>query len=125
MFTFCPEISAGLPFPRAPAEIENDDGLAVLNGTAAVIDKEGNNVAYEFISGALNTLEFCQERSIRYAILTESSPSCGSTMIYDGSFQGVRKRGQGVTAVLLRHHAATPGNRKRALSNAIIRLGAL
>jgi uncharacterized protein YbbK (DUF523 family) len=36
--------------------------------------------------------------------LTERSPSCGSTEIYNGSFSGVKKSGQGVTAALLTQH---------------------
>jgi uncharacterized protein YbbK (DUF523 family) len=33
--------------------------------------------------------------------LKESSPSCGSSQVYDGSFQGNKIPGQGVTAALL------------------------
>ena len=35
------------------------------------------------------------------AILKERSPSCGSHQIYDGTFQGKRIEGRGVTAALL------------------------
>ncbi|EDT37302.1 protein of unknown function DUF523 [Burkholderia ambifaria MEX-5] len=37
-------------------------------------------------------------------ILAHGSPSCGSTFIYDGSFESRRKPGAGVTAALLREH---------------------
>ncbi|TGR73796.1 DUF523 domain-containing protein, partial [Mesorhizobium sp. M2D.F.Ca.ET.223.01.1.1] len=33
--------------------------------------------------------------------LTDGSPSCGSSFIYDGSFSGVRVAGQGTTTALL------------------------
>jgi len=38
------------------------------------------------------------------AILKEGSPSCGSSLIYDGTFSGVKVNGQGVTTSLLRQH---------------------
>jgi uncharacterized protein YbbK (DUF523 family) len=38
------------------------------------------------------------------AVLKERSPSCGSAAIYDGTFQGAVRPGQGVTAALLRRH---------------------
>ena len=36
------------------------------------------------------------------ALLKERSPSCGSGMVYDGTFTGVLTAGEGVTAELLR-----------------------
>ncbi|MDX2367636.1 MAG: DUF523 domain-containing protein, partial [Colwellia sp.] len=41
---------------------------------------------------------------IRFALLKESSPSCGSTFIYDGSFTNNKVLGQGVTSQLLAQH---------------------
>lgn len=38
----------------------------------------------------------------RRALLKERSPSCGSGMVYDGTFTGVLTAGEGVTAELLR-----------------------
>ena len=35
-------------------------------------------------------------------LLKERSPSCGSGMVYDGTFTGVLTAGEGVTAELLR-----------------------
>ncbi|TIU66835.1 MAG: DUF523 domain-containing protein, partial [Mesorhizobium sp.] len=37
----------------------------------------------------------------RYAVLTDGSPSCGSSFIYDGSFSRARVAGQGTTTALL------------------------
>jgi uncharacterized protein YbbK (DUF523 family) len=37
-------------------------------------------------------------------VLTDGSPSCGSSYIYDGSFTGVRQPGRGTTAALLNAH---------------------
>ena len=54
--------------------------------------------------GAQQTLNLCLRYGIKYAVLKEGSPSCGSREIYDGSFQGRRISGQGVTAALLQAH---------------------
>jgi uncharacterized protein YbbK (DUF523 family) len=40
--SFCPEVSAGMSIPRAPAEIKGGDGFDVLSGKAKVIDIDGS-----------------------------------------------------------------------------------
>ncbi|ALU42907.1 DUF523 domain-containing protein [Pseudoalteromonas rubra] len=101
LVTLCPEVSAGLPTPRAPAEIIAGQGLDVLNGSARVIEKDGTDVTVPFIRGAQNALTLCQQQQIKYAVLAQGSPSCGSAKIYDGTFSGVKVDGSGVTAALL------------------------
>ncbi len=44
------------------------------------------------------------DNDVEYAILTESSPSCGSSSIYNGKFEGVKVSGKGVTCTLLENH---------------------
>jgi uncharacterized protein YbbK (DUF523 family) len=99
--SFCPEVSAGMPTPRAPAEITGGDGFDVLSGRAKVIDAEGQALDEDFITAAKNTLRKCQTEKVQFAILAESSPSCGSGEIYDGSFNNTKRTGKGVTAALL------------------------
>ncbi len=101
LIAFCPEVAGGLSVPRLPAEIQNDDGGAVLDGTAKVFDNQGNDVSENFINGAKKALETAQSNNAGIAILKEKSPSCGSSFIYDGTFSSVRKIGQGVTTALL------------------------
>ena len=101
---FCPEVSGGLPVPREPAEIVGGDGHAVLDGRARVLTRAGVDVSDFFIAGAKGALALCRKRNIRLALLTETSPSCGSAQIYDGSFARSRVSGQGVTAALLERH---------------------
>ncbi|UYM16578.1 DUF523 domain-containing protein [Endozoicomonas euniceicola] len=101
---FCPEVSAGLPTPRAPAEIQNGNGEDVLQLNARVVENTGEDVSEQFIAGAELALKLCIKHKIQVAILTESSPSCGSTMIYNGDFSDTKKAGQGVTAALLSKH---------------------
>ncbi|WP_286234095.1 DUF523 domain-containing protein [Thalassotalea sediminis] len=90
----CPEVAGGLSIPRLPAERVN--GL--------IIDTSGKNVTDAFVKGANQTLDICKKHGIKYALLKESSPSCGSNTIYDGSFNGTKIPGQGVTAALLQQH---------------------
>jgi len=110
VIAFCPEVAGGLPTPRAAAEISSGTGNDVLNNAALVIDNSGQDVTNAFVVGAQLALEKCQDLQINYAILTERSPSCGSTEIYDGSFNGIKKSGLGVTAALLKQHGITVFN---------------
>ncbi len=100
----CPEMSGGLAVPRAPAEIAGEDGFAVIAGQAGVMDSNGQDVTEQFIAGANKVLALCRLHHIRVAILVESSPSCGSSTIHDGTFSGIKKPGSGVTAACLRQH---------------------
>ena len=96
LISFCPEVSGGLPTPRPPAEIQSSSGK--------VITSSGKNVSNAFLRGANNALSVCVEHDIKYALLKESSPSCGSNTIYDGSFTQTKVNGQGVTTRLLREN---------------------
>jgi len=88
----CPETAGGLPTPRPAAEIvRRADGVRVL--TAA-----GGDVTEAFARGADEAERLCRLHAIRVAILKESSPSCGSHTIYDGSFAGRKVGGLGITA---------------------------
>lgn len=101
VIALCPEVAGGLPTPRAPAEIPGGQGLAVLDGTAPVMTREGEDVTEAFVSGAHQALALVEQHGIRIAILKANSPSCGNLQTYDGSFGGVKVQGQGVTAALL------------------------
>ncbi len=100
----CPEVSGGLQTPRLAAEIVGGNGHDVLNHQAKVLDTEGNDVTQAFILGAEKTLKLAQLHQITHIILKANSPSCGSVMIYDGSFTGHKIHGVGVTTALLEQH---------------------
>ena len=100
----CPEVAGGLPAPRAAAEIPGGQGAQVLDGQAAVITTEGEDVSAQFLSGAYQALELVQKHGIRIAVLKANSPSCGNLLTYDGTFSGVKVDGEGVTAALLKRH---------------------
>lgn len=102
----CPEQAGGLPCPRPPAEIVGmGGGIGIWNGTARVIDANGQDVTEEFKQGALACLEVikCQP-NIEAVILKSRSPSCGVGSIYDGSFSRKTVAGDGVAAALFRQH---------------------
>jgi uncharacterized protein YbbK (DUF523 family) len=94
LISVCPEVISGLPVPRPAAEI-NQKSLQVIT-------IESNNVTQQFELGAKKALELCHLHNIRFALLKESSPSCGSSNIYDGSFTQQKIAGQGKTTELLR-----------------------
>ncbi len=110
---FCPEVAGGLPVPRPAAEILVGGGGAVLDGEARVQTRDGHDVTESFLAGAQQALVLCRRHDIRVAVLTESSPSCGSEQIYDGSFTRSLVAGSGVTAALLRRHGVAVFGQQR------------
>lgn len=96
----CPEELGGLTTPRNPAEII---GCAseVLNNNDKIVDNNGKDVSGEFIRGAFETLRIANENDANMAILKANSPSCGKGIIYDGSFNGIKISGNGITSELL------------------------
>lgn len=104
IISFCPEVAGGLPVPRAAAEIQAADGNAVIAGEARVKTMDGTDVTDYFLAGAQQALALCRIHDITVAVLTESSPSCGSGKVYDGSFNRSLVPGSGVTTALLRRH---------------------
>lgn len=99
---FCPELAAGLPTPRPPAEIAaGQGGRKVLAGSARVLDATGADVTNAFLAGARNLAALAQDQGIRMAVLKEGSPSCGSGYTYDGSFGGRRVPLPGVATAAL------------------------
>lgn len=98
----CPEQLGGLSTPRPPAEIWDGTGLEVVSGQGKVITKAGADVTTFFLRGAKETLRLAELIGATEAILKDGSPSCGSNLIYDGSFMGSKRSGEGVTTALLR-----------------------
>ncbi|WP_114390350.1 DUF523 domain-containing protein [Notoacmeibacter marinus] len=112
--SICPEVAVGFPTPRPPAEIVPPpadgprpaagamDPEAVSSETIAVVEKTGRDVTALYVKAARDTVATAQRMGCRYAVLTDGSPSCGSTFIYDGTFSGNRIDGMGVTTAALR-----------------------
>lgn len=93
----CPEVLGGLSTPRDPSEQMKDK----------VFSNKGLDVTDNFNLGASKTLEIIKKHKIKKALLKESSPSCGSNLIYDGTFSGTKINGLGVTAKLLKENGIT------------------
>jgi uncharacterized protein YbbK (DUF523 family) len=91
----CPEVAGGLSTPRPAAEImRTPTGRRVV--TAAGMDR---TPAFEL--GASAALRECAAGRIRVALLKDGSPSCGTRVVYDGTFSGHRIDGQGIAAARL------------------------
>lgn len=90
----CPEQLGGLPTPREPAEIVGNRVFTI----------SGRDVTENFIRGANETLRIAKLFNISEAVMKQGSPSCGFGRIYDGTFSGKTRKGEGVTATLLKKH---------------------
>ena len=100
----CPEVMGGLPTPRAPAEIVGGDGHDVWAGRARVLDAHGVDVTEAFKQGAKLALQRLQAAHIDTVYLKSKSPSCGQGQIYDGSFSGQLREGDGVSTAWFKRH---------------------
>ena len=88
----CPETAGGLPTPRDPSERLGD----------RVVSKQGRDVTAQYQKGAETALWLARRYDCKAALLKEKSPSCGSGMIYDGTFSGKLIPGDGVAAEMLK-----------------------
>lgn len=93
----CPEVTGGLPTPRAPSEIV---GTRVMNTL-------GQDVSEEFLRGAQIEFNKVVEEEVDVAILQPRSPSCGKDKIYDGTFQGKLVDGDGIFVQMLKKEEIT------------------
>lgn len=88
----CAEVMGGLPTPRIPAERVGEK----------VINWDGVDVTEQYERGAAEIVRLAKLYECELAILKERSPSCGSGEIYDGTFSGTLKAGDGVLAQRLK-----------------------
>ncbi|MGL4990717.1 MAG: DUF523 domain-containing protein [Sarcina sp.] len=96
----CPEELGGLKTPRNPAEIIGSANL-VLKGKNFILNNNGQNVTKEFVKGAVKSLEIAKVNNCNMAILKSNSPSCGKGIVYDGTFNNIKIKGNGITTQLL------------------------
>ncbi len=87
----CPEVMGGLPVPRPQSEIKGDKVINII----------GKDVTKNFEKGAREALRLARENKVLFALLKQSSPSCGTKTIYNGNFEKVKIEGMGITARLL------------------------
>jgi uncharacterized protein YbbK (DUF523 family) len=63
---------------------------------------QGIDVTDEFMKGAYEVLRIAEAIGAKEALFIEKSPSCGSELIFDGTFTDKFKAGDGVTTALLK-----------------------
>ena len=83
----CPEQLGGLPTPRHPAERVGEK----------IISDIDVDVTEEYNRGANLAVEIAKANAVDYCVLKANSPSCGKGVIYDGTFTGGKREGNGVT----------------------------
>ena len=123
----CPEVQGGLPTPRTPSEIRlaacdcnesTSGGASVAEAPRAhekrVINCEGLDVTQAFTMGAQRALQDAQNAGATIAILKSKSPSCGSGVIYDGTFSGSLTEGWGIAAELFAEQGIAVVNESEA-----------
>lgn len=81
----CPEIDV-LGCPRNSIEIKNNE----------VIDKDNNNYTTLIKKKIASIINLCKENDVKYALLKEKSPTCGSHFIYNGTFSRKLIQGSGL-----------------------------
>ncbi len=86
----CPEQLGGLSTPRDPAEIVGDK----------VISNHGKDVTSEYTKGAEMALYIAKTNNADAVVFKANSPSCGKGIIYDGTFTGNKREGNGIAAEL-------------------------
>jgi len=92
----CPEQLGGLPTPRPAAELVN------RGGRLRVVTAAGDDVSGFYEEGARQAVAAAGQNAARIAILKDRSPSCGSSVVYDGSFSERGTPGEGLTTTALR-----------------------
>lgn len=98
----CPEQLGGLSTPRPCAEIQGGDGEDVLAGRAKVITISGEDVTTFYLKGARETYKIACLTGAKEGFFQDRSPACGCGLIYDGTFQGILRPGNGVTTAFLK-----------------------
>lgn len=94
----CPEQLGGMTTPRPPSEIKK------VEGKKYVFTNENKDVTSNFKKGAKEALNIAKLVNAKVAILKNGSPSCGSTLIYNGNFENKKIKGEGFTAKMLREN---------------------
>lgn len=84
--SICPEMMGGLSSPRPSCEIVGDKVMSV----------EGEDYSEAFHLGAQKALHKITKEQVVQVIVQPRSPSCGESIIYDGSFQGCLVPGDGI-----------------------------
>ena len=87
----CPEWLGGLSVPRPPCELCQ----------GRVCTRAGGDLTAAFVLGAQRGTALALRQGCTAAILKSRSPSCGLGQVYDGTFSGALRPGDGLWGPLL------------------------
>ena len=62
-----------------------------------MISDVGTDVTEEYTRGADLAVAIAKANGVDYCVLKANSPSCGKGVVYDGTFTGGKRAGNGVT----------------------------
>ena len=99
----CPEELGGLKNKRGPFEFRGR-ATSVIKGKNRVLDQKERDFTRNFLKGSYRALTMAKSNNIKFAILKSKSPTCSPDYIYDGTHQGVLKKGLGITAYILKRN---------------------
>jgi uncharacterized protein YbbK (DUF523 family) len=91
----CPEEAGKLGTPRPAAELTSSV-KAVMSGHGKILTEMGDDVTSQFLNGSKKELSKLKLSNAKVAILKSRSPSCGYGHVYDGSFTGNLRKGNGI-----------------------------
>lgn len=88
----CPEVLSGLGIPRYPMEIRRGKMITQL----------GEDLTDQCMLGVQETLKIARDNQVELCVMKQNSPTCGCSVIYDGTFTGRRIPGEGMAAAALK-----------------------
>lgn len=90
----CPETLGGLLAPRNPMEIQDGRMIDATGKDLTSLLEKGVDLAYQQV----------KESAVDLVILKSKSPTCGSGLVYDGTFTGRLIHGNGWFAQVLKEN---------------------
>ena len=102
----CPELAAGLPTPRLPAEILGGTGGDVLAGRARIVESDGRDVTGHYQLAAWLALSAAGKRAVRQRYSPTAAPPAAASLSMTVPFADGAKRAP-AAADLLRAHGIT------------------
>jgi uncharacterized protein YbbK (DUF523 family) len=100
----CPEVLGGLSIPRIGMDLVGGEGKDVLDGSARVISRKGEDLTVSLVRGALASFRIAKKLRIKKALMKQKSPSCGCGLI---KRRGRTIKGDGVTTALFKREGIT------------------
>ncbi len=91
----CPEEAGKLGTPRPAAELTSS-AKAILGGQGKILTKNKIELTSQFLDGSKKELLKLKFSKVKIAVLKSRSPSCGYGQIYDGTFTGNLRKGNGI-----------------------------